>query len=86
MKLPKLNAGDVLLVKWWDTLDSVTWRPQDTVRDWGLSLIASVGIFLRTDDKKFKMAHSVTEDGEADGIVIHIDTIESIKILKKRKI
>ncbi len=89
IKLPKLRPGDVVLVKWLDICDSVSWESPLVKSKVELALIASVGIFIKFDKnrnhKVIRLAHSVAEDGDRDSMVIPTVLLEKIEILKRKK-
>ena len=89
IKLPKLRPGDVVLVKWLDICDSVSWESSLDKSRVELMLIATVGIFIKFDKscnhKVIRLAHSVAEDGDRDCVVIPTVLLEKIEILKRKK-
>jgi hypothetical protein len=88
-QLRKLKEGDIILVKWRDINDSVSWESPSYDNKIELALVATPGIFLKRDiscnRRVIRLAHSVADNADKDGIVIPEFLIDNIEVLKSFK-
>lgn len=82
MKFPKLNPGDLLVIKLKDITAISSWLSDEAACNLPATKCAAVGWFIGEDKKNIRLSFLVAEDGDKTAIVIPKGIIDKVRKIK----
>jgi hypothetical protein len=82
VRAKKFQKYTMLQITWEDIIDDTAWRTHENSIEAETCLVKTLGYHIANKGKNIIIAHSFTEDGENDTMVIPFGVIQSIEVIE----